>query len=489
MTVITRFAPSPTGFLHIGGARTALFNWLYAKAKNGKFLLRIEDTDRERSTQEAVDAIIDGLSWLNIKPDEDTTFQFSRADRHREVAEQMVQCGAAFRCYVTPQELAVRREAGEKKRQEAKDAASNGDEALALKLKEEANQLLAPFRSPYRDGALPQTENASYVVRLRAPDSGRVTFNDGVQGIVGVDASAIDDLVLLRSDGTPTYMLAVVVDDHDMGVTDIIRGDDHLANTYRQLPIFAAMGWDLPNYSHVPLIHGQDGKKLSKRHGALGVDAYRDMGFLPEGVANYLLRLGWSHGDDEIIEQAQAIEWFDIGGLGKAPARLDIEKLKHINAHYMAIADDESLLNLLFNRLTAESISKTAQNRVRAGISYLKTRASTLEDLESQVKFLLDIRPIEITGKLKKKFDAESLQRLEHLHQKFLSLSDWNNSSLSDELSSYCSEENIGMGKIGPTLRGALTGSAPSPDLGLVLEWLGREEALKRIEDQINAVD
>ncbi len=487
MTVITRFAPSPTGYLHIGGARTALFNWLHAKANNGKFLLRIEDTDRERSTEDAVQAIFRGLQWLGIESDDEPYFQFARADRHREIAEKMISAGTAFKCYVSSEELSLRRELGDQKRLLAKEASGQGNDAKAIELRKEADILLSPYRSPYRDNLKPENENAPYVVRLRAPDSGRIEFTDDVQGHVGVDAEQIDDLILLRSDGTPTYMLAVVVDDFDMGVTQVIRGDDHLANTYRQIPIYRAMGWNIPKYAHVPLIHGPDGKKLSKRHGALGVEAYKEMGFLPDAINNYLLRLGWSHGDDEIISKEQAIEWFGTEGLGRSAARLDFDKLKYVNAYYMAHANNEYLCDLLFSRDGFMHLSETVETRIKNAMAELKTRAATIEELETQSHFLLNIRPIEITGKLKKRFSQDALNRLSRLTIRFKDLPVWENSGLTTEISKFCTEEDIGLGAIGPTLRAALTGSSPAPDLGLVLEWLGREEALSRIEDQLKA--
>ncbi len=490
MSVITRFAPSPTGYLHIGGARTALFNWLYARANGGKFLLRIEDTDRERSTHEAVDAIIDGLSWLGLDWDEEPIFQASRSERHREVALSLIEKGHAFKCYVTPDELSSRRELGQAKRIAAKEAEQAGNSDEAASLRKTADELLAPFRSPYRDGAAPPSSDAPYVVRLRAPsEDERVGFNDGVQGEVSVTASSIDDLVLLRSDGSPTYMLAVVVDDHDMGVTQVIRGDDHLANTYRQLPIYQGMNWTPPSFAHVPLIHGQDGKKLSKRHGALGVEAYRDLGFLPEGVRNYLLRLGWSHGDEEIIPDDKAIEWFDVKGLNKAPSRLDLDKLSFINSHYLSIADNTKLLEALKKRPEVANQSSSVIDRVKSALPMLKTRAATLVELEKQCAFLFDLRPIEITGKLRKKMDQESLLRLQRLKDQLVGLEAWNDAAIGDAISSFCATENIGMGQIGPTLRASLTGGLPSPDLSLILEWLGKTEALNRIEDQLSLIE
>ena len=484
MTVVTRFAPSPTGYLHIGGARTALFNWLYAKAKGGKFVLRIEDTDRERSTQDAVDALINGLKWLGVNWDDEPYYQFARADRHKEVAEQLIQRGAAYKCYIPQEELTTRRELGQLKRAEAKSASSEGREADAIKLRAEADELLAPYRSPFRDGAAPEDPSTPFVVRLRAPDEGRVEFTDAVQGDVGVDATNIDDLILLRSDGTPTYMLAVVVDDHDMGVTQIIRGDDHLANTYRQLPIYHAMDWAPPSFAHIPLIHGNDGKKLSKRHGALGVEAYRDLGYLPEGLRNYLLRLGWSHGDDEIIPDDKAIDWFDLDGLGKSAARLDLDKMAHINAHYMSIADDEMLYAKLLELTDVSEQSVEAKQRIQEAIGGLKSRASTLLALKEQLEFLLDLRPIELSGKLRKKMDQDAMARLTRFLERLSEVSNWSADVLSEAITKFCTDEDIGMGKIGPPLRAALTGGAPAPDLGFVLAWLGKEESLARIKDQ-----
>ncbi|MBB36781.1 MAG: glutamate--tRNA ligase [Hirschia sp.] len=485
MTVVTRFAPSPTGYLHIGGARTALFNWLYAKAKGGKFLLRIEDTDRERSTTEAVDALLAGLQWMGIEWDDPPVYQHERANRHREVAEALIATGHAFRCYVTQEELTERREAGQEKRVAAKAAEGAGNVEEAAQLRAQADELLAAYRSPYRDGAVPENSSAPHVVRLKAPDQGRISFTDAVQGDVGVDAASIDDLVLLRADGTPTYMLAVVVDDHDMGVTQIIRGDDHLTNTYRQLPIYSAMKWTAPNFAHVPLIHGPDGKKLSKRHGALGVEAYRELGYLPESLRNYLLRLGWSHGDDEIISDTQAMEWFDLPGLGRSPARLDLDKLSHINAHYMTMADDSRLFSELLKLDGMSELDDAVLKRVKTAISGLKARSSTICDMRDQAGFLFDIRPIELSGKLRKKVDDEALERLARLRVLLSEISDWSVDPLEATLSGFCADEGIGMGKIGPALRAALTGGAPSPDLSVVLYWLGQDETLARINDQI----
>ncbi|MEZ5939117.1 MAG: glutamate--tRNA ligase [Hyphomonadaceae bacterium] len=478
--VVTRFAPSPTGFLHIGGARTALFSWLYARANGGKYLLRVEDTDLERSTQAAVDAILDGLNWLGLTPDEPPVFQSIQADRHRQVAEELVTRGAAYHCPVTPAELQARRDEAEALRtKKAADGGLSDEDAQRL------DELLKPYRSPWRDGR-PLPDGAATVVRLRMPDEGSLTVNDRVQGPVTLRYAELDDLILLRSDGTPTYMLAVVVDDHDMGVTHVIRGDDHLTNTFRQTPIFQAMGWDAPVYAHVPMIHGPDGKKLSKRHGALGVDAYRDMGYLPEALCNYLLRLGWSHGDDEIISQEQAIEWFNLEALNKAPARLDFDKLNAVNAHYMAQADSDRLSDLYFAREEAQGLSETERSRIRAAMDVLKTRAGTVAALHDASRFLHEIRPIRLEGKAAKLLSEEGKQRVRDLVSRFGEVTDWSDAILKQVLTRYCEEMGIGIGKVGPLLRAALTGGAPAPDISIVLELLGREESLSRLSDQLN---
>jgi glutamyl-tRNA synthetase len=461
MTVVTRFAPSPTGYLHIGGARTALFCWLYARHTGGKFLLRIEDTDKERSTEDAVRAIFDGLGWLGLAGDEPPVMQGARADRHREVALEMVNRGTAFRCYATAEEM-----------QAARDAAYAEGRAV---------------RSPFRKGGAMegQTREGPFVVRLQAPDDAAVAFTDRVQGAVQAEASNIDDLILLRSDGTPTYMLAVVVDDHDMGITHVIRGDDHLNNTYRQIPIYRGMGWDTPDFAHVPMIHGPDGKKLSKRHGATGVEAYRDeLGYLPEGLKNYLLRLGWSHGDDEIIPEDKAIEWFDLDGLNRSPARLDLAKLNSINAHYMALADDQRLMDLFLARPEAKAFSAAALERVRGAMSVLKTRSPNLVMLAEQARFLGDIRPVELSGKAAALVNDEAKTRLAGLAGRLKGLADWTEPAIKDVLTQYCADIGVGLGKIGPVLRAVLTGGAASPDITLVLALLGRNECLARIQDQ-----
>jgi glutamyl-tRNA synthetase len=484
MSVVTRFAPSPTGFLHIGGARTALFCWLFARANNGKFLLRIEDTDRDRSTQAAVDAILDGLSWLGLHPDEPPLYQSTRADRHREVAEELIRRGAAYRCPVTAEELDARRQAAQALKHEKEIGWSLGESEIAA-MDKAREGLLRPFRSKWRDPGVALPDGVPTVVRLRMPTDGDLKVQDHVQGEVKINARELDDLVILRSDGTPTYMLAVVVDDHDMGVTHVIRGDDHLTNTFRQMPIFEGMGWRVPEYAHVPMIHGADGKKLSKRHGALGVDGYREMGYLPEGLRNYLLRLGWSHGDDEIIPDEQAIAWFSLDGLGKAPARLDLAKLDAVNAHYMAAADDDRLANLLMARPETADLTQEEVRRIRASVGALKGRAAHLPGLVEAVRFLRDLRPIQIPEKQAKTLDSQAKNRLREILVRLRGLPDWTDAAIKSALDQYCVDAGVGLGKIGPVLRAVLTGGAPSPDIALVLMLLGRNESFERIKDQI----
>ncbi|MBX9731375.1 MAG: glutamate--tRNA ligase, partial [Sphingomonas sp.] len=374
--VVTRFAPSPTGFLHIGGARTALFNWLFARAQGGTFLLRIEDTDRARSTQPAIDAILDGMQWLGLDWDGEVTYQFSRAARHAEVAHQLLAAGHAYKCFATAEELTAMREAQQAAKQPAR------------------------YDGRWRDrDPAEAAPGAPFVIRLKAPREGAMTIQDRVQGDVTVQNAELDDLVLLRSDGTPTYMLAVVVDDHDMGVTHVIRGDDHLNNAFRQIPIMQAMdaiegGWPVPVYAHIPLIHGTDGAKMSKRHGAVGVDAYRDtLGILPEALDNYLLRLGWGHGDDEIISRAQAIDWFDLSGVGKSPSRFDLKKLENLNGHYIRLADDDRLARLVADRIGGD-IGAAEYDLLRRSMPFLKPRAANLLELADGAGFLFRERPL-----------------------------------------------------------------------------------------------
>lgn len=428
----------------------------------GKYLLRIEDTDRARSTDAAIAAILDGLDWLDLKHDGEITYQFARAGRHREAAEQMVQRGTAFRCYATPEEVETLR------------AAAHA-EGRAI-------------RSPYRDGKAPPTPDAPFVVRLRAPDEGEVLNADLIQGDVRIKARDIDDLVLLRADGNPTYMLSVVVDDHDMGVTHVIRGDDHLTNAARQIPIFQAMGWTPPLFAHVPLIHGEDGKKLSKRHGAQAVHEWRDMGYLPEAMNAYLMRLGWSPGHDDILTKEEAVPQFEIGQIGKAPSRLDFKKLDSVNAHFMALADDARLTHLLVDTIEARDgapLSAHARDTLGRAVPVLKKRAKTLPDLAEQARFLLATRPLALDEKAKSLMKDDFRERLRRLHTKLAAEPIWDHVALGSALKAFATEEGVGLGQIGPGLRAALSGGSPAPDLGQALELLGREEALARIADQV----
>jgi glutamyl-tRNA synthetase len=456
--IVTRFAPSPTGFLHIGGARTALFNWLFARHYGGKFLLRIEDTDKARSTKEAIDAILDGMRWLALDWDGHEYYQSQFWSRHAEIAHRMLERGQAYRCYMTQEELAAQREAAQRERR--------------------------PFRieSPWRDVAQAQGDKP-FVIRLKAPREGETVIDDQVQGRVTVQNAEIDDFVLLRSDGSPTYMLAVVVDDHDMGVTHVIRGDDHLNNAFRQLAIIRAMGWPEPTYAHVPLIHGPDGAKLSKRHGALGVDAYRDeLGMLPEAVSNYLLRLGWGHGDDEIISREQAIEWFDLPQVGKSPSRFDFKKLENLNGHYIREADDERLADLVAPRLGLGGPQKALL--VKA-MPELKTRANTLVQLAESAAFLFAIRPLEVDQAAAALLTAESRPLLGAAHRALGALANWDPASLEAAIREVAEASGVKLGKLAQPLRAALTGRTTSPGIFDVLALLGRDESLARIADQM----
>ena len=486
MSVVTRFAPSPTGMLHIGGARTALFNLLYARRHKGKFLLRIEDTDRKRSTPEAVAAILEGLDWLGVRPDEAPTYQGQQAARHVECAETMVANGTAFRCYATPEELQARREKGEAARKAAK--ADDIDESQRQILLNEADACLSPYRSPWRDGAPSPSPNAPFTVRLRAPDKDTLTLQDEVQGDITIGSREIDDLILLRADGTPTYMLAVVVDDHDMGVTHIIRGDDHLRNALRQIPIYTAMNWDIPVYAHVPLIHGADGAKLSKRHGALGIAEYRDMGYLPEAVCNYLLRLGWSHGDMEIFSMEDASNVFSLEAIGKSAARLDFDKLSATNAHYLRTTDPDRVYDLVLAELeTDQPLSPEIRGRINAALPHVLDRGSTIPELATAFQFLTTTRPLDLNKKARKSLRGEALDRLALVRDQVDQTSPWSAGALKLTLQAICEEHELSIGQIGPPIRAALTGGLPAPDIDQVMEWLGKEECLARINDQINA--
>jgi glutamyl-tRNA synthetase len=462
--VVTRFAPSPTGFLHIGGGRTALFNWLYAKKHGGKMLLRIEDTDRERSTDAAIDAIIDGLKWLGITWDGDTVFQFARAARHREVAEQLLAEGKAYYCYASAEELTQMREAA---RAEGRSKLYNG-----------------LWRD--RDASTPKPD-VKPTIRLKAPLTGETVIEDQVQGRVVWQNENLDDLVLLRGDGTPTYMLAVVVDDHDMGVTHVIRGDDHLINAARQKQIYDALGWDVPSMSHIPLIHGPDGAKLSKRHGAQAVHEYAEMGYLPEAMRNYLARLGWAHGDDELFSDAQAIEWFDLAGIGKAPARLDFDKLAHVNSHWLRLADDERLAKLTLDAhlQKGHALAEADEARLQRAMPFVKDRAKTILDLADQTAFVLKSRPLTQDDKAKALMSGETLERLGRLRERLSLFQSWDVFALEAELKAFAESEGVGFGKIGPPVRAALTAGSTSPDIARTLSALGRDESLGRLDDAL----
>jgi glutamyl-tRNA synthetase len=478
-TVVTRFAPSPTGYLHIGGARTALFNWLYARHTGGKFLLRIEDTDRERSTQAAVKAIIDGLRWLELDWDGEPLFQLARVERHRQAAEQMLAAGNAYRCYLTPSEL-----------KEMQDAiAAERELARAEKRPPRGPQTI---QSPWRDRD-PKEAPAGVkpVLRLRAPRAGETVVDDQVQGRVVVPNTQLDDMIILRSDGTPTYNFAVVVDDHDMGITHVIRGVDHLTNAARQVQIYKAMGWEVPSMAHVPLIHGPDGAKLSKRHGALGVEAYRAMGFLPAGLRNYLARLGWSHGDDEIFSTEQMIAWFDVADVNKAAARLDFKKMADVNSHYVRQADDAELLRRIQAFLPeaeggpelAAAFDRVGWDKLAAALPSLKGRAKTLKELVDGARYLIAVRPLLLDEKAGKALDASARRLLAKLLPRLEAINEWEASALEAAVRAFSEAEAVKLGTIAQPLRAALTGTSVSPPVFDVMAALGREEAMARIRD------
>ncbi|MBR0829358.1 glutamate--tRNA ligase [Bradyrhizobium manausense] len=468
-SVVTRFAPSPTGFLHIGGARTALFNWLYAKKHGGKMLLRIEDTDRERSTKEAIDAILDGLKWLELGWDGDVIYQFSRAARHREVAEQLLAEGKAYRCYATPEELTAMRE----------KARAEGRTRLYDGMWRDRDPATAP------SGMKP-------TIRLRAPQTGETVIEDQVQGRVVWQNENLDDLVLLRGDGTPTYMLAVVVDDHDMAVTHVIRGDDHLINAARQKQIYDAMGWALPSMSHIPLIHGPDGSKLSKRHGALGVDAYRAMGYLPAALRNYLVRLGWSHGDQEIFSTEEMIAAFDLSGIGRAAARFDFAKLESLNGHYIRNADDASLVKMfedVLDHVPTKSelkakLNDTTRAQLLKAMPSLKERAKTLIELIDGAYFIFADRPLELDPKAAALLTDDNRRLIGRLHSALENVEAWSAATAEAALRSYAEENSLKLGAVAQPLRAALTGRSTSPGIFEVLDVLGRQESLGRLKDQ-----
>ena len=460
--VITRFAPSPTGYLHIGGARTALFNWLYAKANNGKFLLRIEDTDRERSTPEATTALLKGLEWLGLDYDGNVYSQFERANRHRIVALEMVKSGHAYKCFSTIDEINAYRD------QAAKDK----------------NPL--PFQSPWRDADPESFPDTPFVIRLKSPKNGGIVIKDKVQKKVSWAASSFDDLIMLRSDNSPTYMLAVVVDDHDMGVTHIIRGDDHLINAGRQSLIYDAMNWKIPEFAHIPLIHGEDGKKLSKRHGATGIHEYAALGYMPEAIRNYLCRLGWSHGNDELFSTADAISWFDFSGIGKSPSRLDFKKLNNVSAHHIKASSNEMVSNDLFAYAKEIGIEISENNKLKItkSISLVRDKSKTLCDVLDKCHFILTALPIDIDEKSIINLNSVSIGILKQLTP-LLSDATWTSEYLEALAREFADSHQIGLGKIGMPLKAALSGKINSPSAFGMMEILGREESLARINSAI----
>jgi glutamyl-tRNA synthetase len=460
--VVTRFAPSPTGFLHIGGARTALYNWLFARHHGGSFLLRIEDTDRKRSTDEAITAILDGMKWLGLDWDGDAVSQFEAADRHREVAQDLLKAGKAYKCYASAEELVERRTA----------ARENGEAFLGDIWRD---------REPDSD-----TAAMPYSIRLKMPRDGETVLEDSVQGNVTVQNATLDDMILLRSDGTPTYMLAVVVDDHDMAVTHIVRGDDHLNNTFRQIQVYRAMEWPLPTFAHIPLIHGPDGKKLSKRHGALGVDAYAEMGFLPEAMRNYLLRLGWSHGDDEIIPTQQAIEWFNLENVGRGPSRFDFDKLDNLNLHYLRALEPKVLLSLVENELEilcGSELSQAERQMILKAMPSIVDRAKRLPDVIEGASLYCNTRPIKISDSAAKILAGQN-ELLTGVAKNLNAVADWNHEAIKASIVSFAEAKDLKLGKVMQPIRAALTGGLPSGDLIDLLETLGQEGTLDRLNDQ-----
>jgi len=465
--VVTRFAPSPTGYLHIGGARTALFNWVYARKLGGKMLLRIEDTDRERSTEAAVSAILDGMSWLGLDWDGEPISQFERADRHAEIAMQLLAQGKAYKCYCSPEELTEMREAAR-----------------------------AAGKPPRYDGRWRDRdeseapEGVKPVIRIKAPQSGEIVVEDQVQGRVVFKAENLDDFIILRSDGTPTYMHAVVVDDHDMGVTHIIRGDDHLTNAARQIVIYQALGWDVPVMAHIPLIHGPDGAKLSKRHGAMGVEAYRQMGYLPEALRNYLARLGWAHGDDEIFSTAQMVEWFSLEALNKGASRFDFVKLGNLNGHYIREAEPVRLYEVMVD--TASELGRNAdylglvnnKTTALAAIPELQPRAKTVLELIDLAQFIYTERPLALEEKAAALLGEEGLAHIAALVPQFEALQDWSVSSIDACVRAYAEASDVKLGKVAQPLRAALTGRTVSPGIFEVMVLIGKSESLGRLKDQ-----
>jgi glutamyl-tRNA synthetase len=463
MSIVTRFAPSPTGYLHIGGARTALFNYLFAKNMGGKFLLRVEDTDEKRSTKEAIDAILQGLDWLELKHDGDFILQSKNLTRHKEVAEKLLEKGQAYLCYTSAEELAELRE------------------------KAEAKKEVFRFKSEWRDKSQSQSSNVKPVIRIKAPLDGEVVIRDLVQGEIRVRNSELDDLVMLRGDGTPTYMLAVVVDDHDMNVSHIIRGDDHLTNAFRQKVIYEAMGWRVPEFAHIPLIHGPDGAKLSKRHGATSVIEYKEMGYLSEAMRNYLLRLGWSHGDSEIISDAQAVEWFDLNHVGKSPSRFDFTKLKSVNKHYIKEKNEAELL-----KLVAEFFSKkpstSEEFRIARALKFVKERAAVLNELAANLEIYFDNFRAEFDEE-SKKIIAEKELLISDLKKVFANLNDWSHDGIKNSLNEFAAQENLKIKDFGPLLRIILTFSqASAGGIFDVIEILGKLEVERRVDYVISKI-
>ena len=459
---VTRFAPSPTGYLHIGGARTALFNYLYAKRHGGTFLLRIEDTDRARSTEDAIQKILDGMEWLGLGADKPPLFQFARADRHAAIAHRLLAEGKAYRCYATAEELEAMREA------------------------QKANGQPQRYDGRWRDRT-DWPEGQPYVVRLKAPRDGETVIEDQVQGRVRQANSELDDFVLLRSDGTPTYMLAVVVDDHDMGVSHVIRGDDHLTNTFRQLALIHALGWPEPSYAHVPMIHGPDGAKLSKRHGALGVEAYRDeMGILPEALENYLLRLGWAHGDTELVTRAEAVKLFDLDGVGRSPGRFDLKKLESVNAHYLKQAENARLVELVAPRIEAlagHALADSQRDLLLRSMDELKPRAKNLNELAGSALFLVRNRPLAMDEAAAKLLDDAGIKLLTQAEAALAAVPGWEREALEAAAKSVAEATGLGLGKVAGPLRAALTGQSTSPSVFAIMAVLGREESIGRTSD------
>jgi glutamyl-tRNA synthetase len=462
MTVTVRFAPSPTGFLHIGGARTALFNWLFARHHGGKFRLRIEDTDRERSTPEATTAIIDGLAWLGIEWDGDIVYQFAGAAHHAEIARQLLAAGRAYRCYCTPDELETMR-------------------AKAL-----AEKRSVRYDGTWRDRDPSEAPpGVAPAIRLKAEQHGATTIRDHVLGEVTVANEELDDLIILRSDGTPTYNFSVVVDDHDMGITHVIRGNEHFRNAFRQVQIYRALDWPIPEFAHIPLIHGSDGAKMSKRHGALGIEEYRKMGYLPEALRNYLLRLGWSHGDDEIISTEQAIKWFELAGIHRSPAQFDFAKLDSVNAYYIREADDARLVELVAQRLEPElgrALTAVDRERLTRAMPALKPRAKTIVELAEKARFYVAARPIHPTADAAKLLTADARSLLGKLSEE-IGAADWQTAALEARLRDFVAEKGVKLGAVAQPLRAALTGSLASPGIFEVMEVLGRDETLGRLAD------